>query len=77
MLEFGRENSETDGWGPPVGTRWHACVDNMLSWTRVPLVNDSSVYYFSPFLFISSPFLSGHLAEQVVSAGHGHHRRSH
>lgn len=58
MLEFGRENSETDRWGPPVGLMWRAYVDNLLSWTRVPPVNDSSVYLFSLFLFISLSIFS-------------------
>lgn len=43
----------------------------MLSWTKVPPANGSTVYYlFLPFLFISSFFLHKHFNKQVVSASY-------
>src|SRR3954467_2227514 len=68
MLEFRRENSETDRWGPPVRLTWRGYVVNLLSWTRVPPVNDSSIYLLFIFLFYSRTFSSGHFNKQVTGA---------
>ena len=66
MLEFSCENSETDRWSLAVGLTWHAYVDNLLSWMRVPPVNDSSVYLFHLFFLFLSPFSHGCFIEQVM-----------
>lgn len=50
----------------PVGLMWRACVDNVLSWTRVPSVNDSSAFSFHFFFLFLPLFSRWHFNKQVV-----------